>query len=543
MGVTLKRQRDGETWRPYWYGEYTESNGKRKVVNLGVRWTGIPPESLRLPGNADFESSREKAEEKLARYTEEAGRKGRAEHLTERLIESKTGRAVQYVRITQLPERWRNLGREAEATEAHLVNCDAHFRRFAVFMETRNPSSGFLYEVTPEDAAAFVEHLRKLLAASTAQYGVRLLSKSFSRFLPTGAENPFAAFVGRRGKSKSATIHRKPFTPHELKALLDVARAYDKANGSGELHMYPLIVTAACSGMRRADVCGLRWKNVSFAEGMLTVKTSKTGETAEIPLFRPLRAVLKNRKRDRSGLVFPEAARLLRESPKALTWRFKKIVAEALDDTQDVTSTPPLRVPPAKVETEGSAAIAENFPKGARRERIERNFRRYCAGESVRQIEKKTRVPRVTVSADLHAVQDLIGKPFMPSTPKASMTAAVARLTRVNRKQGQKAASIRDWHALRTTWISLALSAGVPVELVRRVTGHATVEVVLQHYFRPDREQFRAALTDAMPGILTGGKRKRLKPAEELQALAAKFAAGNATDKDKARLRTLAARV
>ena len=42
--------------------------------------------------------------------------------------------------------------------------------------------------------------------------------------------------------------------------------------------------------------------------------------------------------------------------------------------------------------------------------------------------------------------------------------------------------------------------------VVRRVTGHATVDVVLKHYFRPDREQFRAALAGALPDVLTGGK-------------------------------------
>ena len=77
--------------------------------------------------------------------------------------------------------------------------------------------------------------------------------------------------------------------------------------------------------------------------------------------------------------------------------------------------------------------------------------------------------------------------------------------------------------------------------MVRRVTGHATVEVVLKHYFRPDREQFKAALNGAMPYVLTG-RSARKKPAEELAALAAKLAAGNATDEDKARLRKLAAK-
>ncbi len=87
---------------------------------------------------------------------------------------------------------------------------------------------------------------------------------------------------------------------------------------------------------------------------------------------------------------------------------------------------------------------------------------------------------------------------------------AMARVSRIDHDTGQRAASIRDWHALRATWVTLALSAGVPVELVRRVTGHATVEVVLKHYFRPDREQFKAALTGALPEVLTGQAPKAL---------------------------------
>ena len=46
----------------------------------------------------------------------------------------------------------------------------------------------------------------------------------------------------------------------------------------------------------------------------------------------------------------------------------------------------------------------------------------------------------------------------------------------------------------------------------------------------------------AMPDVLTG-KPARLKPAEELAALSAQMAAGTATAQDKARLRTLAAKV
>ncbi len=82
------------------------------------------------------------------------------------------------------------------------------------------------------------------------------------------------------------------------------------------------------------------------------------------------------------------------------------------------------------------------------------------------------------------------------------------------------------------------------MELVKRVTGHATVDVVLRHYFRPGREDFRAALQGALPDVLTGGKAARqLTAGDELAGLVAKVQAGTATDADKARLRKLAANV
>ena len=57
----------------------------------------------------------------------------------------------------------------------------------------------------------------------------------------------------------------------------------------------------------------------------------------------------------------------------------------------------------------------------------------------------------------------------------------------------------------------LALAAGVPLELVQRVTGHRTVAVVMKHYFRPGREDFRAAILKAMPKMLADGGQRSVK--------------------------------
>jgi hypothetical protein len=91
---------------------------------------------------------------------------------------------------------------------------------------------------------------------------------------------------------------------------------------------------------------------------------------------------------------------------------------------------------------------------------------------------------------------------------------------------------VRDFHSFRVTWVTLALTAGVLLELVQKVTGHKTTDIVLKHYFQRGREAFREALQSAMPKLLTKSKEqgagsKELLPAgggqktprEEMRAL------------------------
>lgn len=121
---------------------------------------------------------------------------------------------------------------------------------------------------------------------------------------------------------------------------------------------------------------------------MLTVKTSKTGAQVEIPIFNPLRAVLTVRQGNKSAYVFPEAAKMLAENPDGLTYRFKKIVAKAMEGPTPHTLPP--STPPADVEAVGIATISKAISEGARRNRVLDTFKRYCAGAGVRRIERAT---------------------------------------------------------------------------------------------------------------------------------------------------------
>jgi integrase len=100
---------------------------------------------------------------------------------------------------------------------------------------------------------------------------------------------------------------------------------------------------------------------------------------------------------------------------------------------------------------------------------------------------------------------------------KAALTAAEIKMNKAG--TNGRLSNIKGFHSLRTTWITMALTAGVPMELVRRVTGHSTVNIVLKHYFRPGRESFRTALETAMPSTLTGKTEENLDLPKEVLKL------------------------
>ena len=74
------------------------------------------------------------------------------------------------------------------------------------------------------------------------------------------------------------------------------------------------------------------------------------------------------------------------------------------------------------------------------------------------------------------------------------------------------------------------------MEFVQRVTGHRTVEVVMKHYFRPGREDFRQVLSKAMPSFLQGASPAPRR--DEIRRILANMTA-RSWQKDRVRLQEL----
>jgi integrase len=70
----------------------------------------------------------------------------------------------------------------------------------------------------------------------------------------------------------------------------------------------PIVITALSTGMRRGEIINLKWDDVDFSQGHITIWESKNGESHTAPMSDLLAETLRRQKeerRPRNPLVFP----------------------------------------------------------------------------------------------------------------------------------------------------------------------------------------------------------------------------------------------
>jgi integrase len=410
----------------WWYGRFNIS-GKVHVVNLGIEIEGQRPASITKEGNRLFERSRARAQAALESLVKEATERKRSEELIQRLHKIRTGDRIPSVDLKEIFDKWQAIPKRRRPSEQYTAWAKNVLIRFVSFIEQKYPRMKQMADVDCRAAVAFMNAEEKRnISNSTYNLELFLLRSTFKHLSHEAGmlENPFEAIV----KKDKDSIHRQPFSPTELKAIVDAAADDD--------FMRPLIITAICTAMRRGDVCLLKWADIDMSSRFISVKTSKTGEVVSIPIFPLLYDELLRTPQTDSVFVFPAQAKMYQENPQGINWRVKKLLKKV------------------------------GFSDGKRGSK------------------KKGGGSRGSMHAD--------------------------------RKRGLLRASVRGFHSFRTTWITLALSAGVPLELVRKVTGHRTADVVLKNCFLPGKDDLRRALQEAMPGLLTNGSHRKTDEIREI---------------------------
>jgi integrase len=523
MPLELRWKVNGQL-RPFWYGRY-EVNGKRFCSNLGIKITGTLPasQSLKDEGDTAFERSRAQAQARLDTIVEEARTQQGSARLVEKLYEIKTGESLKSTKLADLPEAWAAMPRKRKPSGRYLEQSKVTLERFAEFAARENPKADEVSHVTRTLAQGFMdEEAKRGVTARTRNDTLSLLRTAFKALLPAGVVNPFLSVL----MQEAEPVFRKAFSPDELKSIMEAAREDE--------FIRPLLVTGMCTAMRRGDCCLLQWKDVDLERRFITVKTAKTRQTVSIPIFPLLEQELKGKaegrmmkdefsaalsamedggadlQADRNGYVFPEQAAMYRANPTGITWRVKKVLAAALGAKVALPTVELPEVSEAEVRERGENFIG-SLPEGEKRERMRAVFQQYMEGGSINAVVSATGVSKASVSDYLGAIEKGAGCKIVRGRPDGQSFAARLKshpgLLLEARECGKRRASVRDFHSFRVTWVTLALSAGVPLELVQKVTGHKTTDIVLKHYFQPGREAFREALNKAMPALLTAGER------------------------------------
>jgi integrase len=419
MAIEIRRDKNGNLKSNWWYGSY-QVNGKRRVVNLNVKIMGEVPHSLREDGNAAFEQSRGQAQLALERHQRKAMTQKSTTAQLEQLYEIRTGETVGRVALSEMENKWLITPHARNRSERYVEQSGATIQQFIKYIHDHYPSVTSLDQITRMMAEAWLTSLNTL---SPATYSDKLvLLRSVFKLLKHSAGmawNPFEGLPTR----KRQTIHRKPFTPAELKKIMEKADPLVR----------PIIITGICTAMRRGDCCLLKWADVDLKHGFVSVKTSKTGEMAEIPILPLLRKELVGAAQSRGAIT---------------------------------------------------VNVAEADGKGKAAPVMDADLSQYVWPEAAHMF-----------LTNRYGITYRTSKAI--SDAKIQDTKAKVSDTRM--------ASVKDFHSLRTTWITLALSAGVPMELVRRVSGHTTTDVVLKNYFRPGRKDFKKVIAGAMPALLTQG--------------------------------------
>jgi len=400
-------------------------NGVKKAVNLGVEIKGERPSTLREEGDALFERSRGRAQEKLRRLQSEAKQKKAGVEILQVIHEARTGERVGSIPLHAdkghqgMFGAWKSIPRKRSQSDRYVKQIESLFKRFIHFLEQTYPSKNVheMSDVRSQMAKDFMRSEEdRGVSAKTYNNTLVIVRSAFGLLAKEAAifENPFE----RIPTKEEDTVFRKPFSIDELTSILKVA------NQEKHAFIRPIIYTGICTAMRRGDCCLLSSRSVDFGQRFLKVKTGKTHKIAQIPLFPLLEEELKKYDVDeKNEYFFPEQAKMYLKNPDGITWRVKKVLREV----------------------------------------------------GFYDSEKKGRdVSKVAHIADVHA----------------------------KREKGLRAASIRDFHSFRVSWVTLALTSGVDLELVRMVTGHKTVEIVLKHYFQPGRDYIKQNLQSKMPGLL-----------------------------------------
>ena len=187
-----------------------------------------------------------------------------------------------------------------------------------------------LSQVTTDDVRRFLNEKRATTSAGTANLARKTLSAIFIRavknhHLRQNPVSPIKPFKHLKGEK----VTRRGYTLDELGAI------YTKA--PNEFWRY-MILGEFYTGLRMGDLVCLQWRAVDLQKDVLALQDEKTGKPLQIPIAKPLRAILARifagaeARSSRAIIFWPEqAARYQEKGSGVFSSEFYKLILAPLE--------------------------------------------------------------------------------------------------------------------------------------------------------------------------------------------------------------------
>lgn len=514
--------RDG-SMRGEWYVRYRR-NGMRVDANLHVPIRGKVPLdakgqiNLLAKGDAEFEKSRKEALKAFSKLQATAKGNQDTADLYEAAIRMRTGKPSKGLPLDDLAKKWVEMKGDS-VTEDRKKSSTTKFNNFVTFAKLYAAKSNYkcntLDDITPELTIAWRDDLKKKYAWDTVKDYFHLLSGAWERwhYRNTEVGNPFKGILGKNNDAKHAPIPHEGLTEEQIERLYDVSRSDE--------FFYPLIVCAACTGMRIGDVCNLKWASVDLKNRVIDAITSKTGTPITLPIFERLLPILELANTEsHNEFVFPKAAEMYNGKKRTRIIRgvkpyFARAVfgdqAKAIEDAQIEGEPLEKKSPEEVLQMIDKANWAEQ-----KRTRVHEIFERFSNGEKIKDIAAAMSLNKGMVSDYLKNVEKLTGETYRPQAKRRSLKCKSKRelteLTRKDREIGQYSGSLYGWHSLRASFVIIALEHGVPDADVKKIVGHTDLNTTLRKYHHPTKAHTIERL-HRIEKQMTDGTRNTAKPA------------------------------
>jgi len=249
-------------------------------------------------------------------------------------------------------------------------------------------------------------------------------------------------------KMKKDTEERDAFEIEELRQI--------GAEVEGSPLLRPLVMIAACTGLRTGDACQLTWDEVDLRDpiGFIHKKTSKTGKGVSIPIMPGLRRLLEElRATDQTAALTHRIAPVGQGNiylRGKTYWHKIKIHGK---ETRQSTGCTKLKDAEAWRQARYPANEAGEIIKTDKLQRF------VCPALASQYIDNPSKISR-----DFSAVLDRLG------------------IKREKKVAGRSRPHVfKDLHSLRHTFVYLAAESGIPLAVVQGIVGH-TSQKMTQHY-------------------------------------------------------------